>query len=179
MQVKIFCGHEIPWNENCGKCSRKKKKHFTLQGTAAASASPWQRWREHEVLESESQGYSLYSCVNNTTPLWKNITSLVRVMKKHISDLCSRCTSRSVNMEKEKKKPAIKVKARKWTAQIWFSLSKTKVEVRPDFWLLQGHTIPGLAHLKRLIMVRTIAIEFSPRYGTGISGGSSVKSNES
>lgn len=41
----------------------------TLQG--AAAASPWQRWREHEVLESETQGYSIYSCFNNTTPLWK------------------------------------------------------------------------------------------------------------
>lgn len=37
----------------------------------AAAALPWQRWREHEVLESETQGYSIYSCINHTTPLWK------------------------------------------------------------------------------------------------------------
>lgn len=66
MQLETFTGDKIHWNENCCELLRK---HSTRQG--AAAALPWQRWREHEVLESESQGYSIYSCFNNTTQLWK------------------------------------------------------------------------------------------------------------
>lgn len=62
---KLWDETKIHWNENCSELGRKRS---SLQG--AAAALPWQRWREH-VLESESQGYSISSCFNNTTPLWK------------------------------------------------------------------------------------------------------------
>lgn len=73
MQVETLRGEKSHRNENCSELVRK---HSTLQGAtaaavaAAAAALPWQRWGEH-VLESESQGYSISSCFNNISPLWK------------------------------------------------------------------------------------------------------------
>ena len=88
------------------------------------AASPWQRWRAHEVPESESQGYSIYSCVNNTTPLWKEYyipckndenTYLIFPASVAVHWTWRTCT-------------AIKVKTRKWTARISVSLRETQVE---------------------------------------------------
>lgn len=55
------------WNENCTELVRKTLVHCkALQqhhhGNGEESVKCW---------ESESQGYSIYSCFNNTTPLWK------------------------------------------------------------------------------------------------------------
>lgn len=98
------------------------------------------------VLESQSQGYSISSCFNNTTPLWKEYYIPCKYDENTYQISWPLCFSN------ERGESAIKVKTRKWTAHILVSLAKTRVD---DFWF---HTTTWVCYFWHLNVTKLVKI---------------------